>query len=143
MLPPIACRYRYAQRSDALWSEIKYVLDTLAEPLTNLFQATLQNIQVRPWRGPCGRGGVRCSPSPTPPRCPPPSPSQGTSDPAQLKMLLNAIELMCEIFYSLNYQVRFACALLAPCSRFELLPVASPSHTTPPFRTSPPFSKIT
>lgn len=30
---------------------------------------------------------------------------QTTSDPAQLKMLLTAVELMCEIFYSLNYQV--------------------------------------
>ena len=30
-------RYQYEQKSDNLWKEIKYVLDTFAQPLTNLF----------------------------------------------------------------------------------------------------------
>eukprot|EP00055_Hartaetosiga_balthica_P015322 m.89700 g.89700 ORF g.89700 m.89700 type:complete len:956 (+) comp8838_c0_seq2:127-2994(+) len=42
---PIFWKYRYAARSDELWTEIQYVLDGLAEPLTNLFQNCLQNIQ--------------------------------------------------------------------------------------------------
>ena len=65
---------------------------------------------------------------------------QTTSDPAQLKMLLTAVELMCEIFYSLNYQV---CSRSAQCRpfvapRLTFLPSAASS-----IRTWPPSSRTT
>ena len=40
-------RYRFEVRSDKLWSEIAYVLDILAAPLTELFQNTFAMIKVR------------------------------------------------------------------------------------------------
>merc|ERR1719272_894642 len=39
---PLFKRYRFESRSDALWTEIAYVLGQLVEPLTQLFTATIQ-----------------------------------------------------------------------------------------------------
>lgn len=38
-------RYRHEMRSDELWLEIKYVLDNFAEPLTQLFKASIDFIK--------------------------------------------------------------------------------------------------
>lgn len=47
----VSRRYCYEERSDRLWSEIKYVLETFAQPLTDLFKGTLQLILVREGEG--------------------------------------------------------------------------------------------
>ncbi|XP_037708544.1 exportin-2 [Drosophila subpulchrella] len=39
-------RYRYEFKSQALWEEIKFVLDRMAKPLTDLLQATMQLTKV-------------------------------------------------------------------------------------------------
>ena len=38
--------YSYEFKSDELWEEIKYVLDMFADPLTKLFQATMQLLEA-------------------------------------------------------------------------------------------------
>lgn len=43
---PLFKRYRHEMKSDALWSEIKYVLDNLAVPLTQLFHGTLELVKA-------------------------------------------------------------------------------------------------
>jgi len=43
---PLFRRYRYEARSDELWTEINYVLQIVAAPLTELFKATLQLVEV-------------------------------------------------------------------------------------------------
>ena len=42
---PLFRRYKHEMQSDALWTEIKYVLDNFVEPLTNLFTATIELTQ--------------------------------------------------------------------------------------------------
>ncbi|EDQ90557.1 uncharacterized protein MONBRDRAFT_35084 [Monosiga brevicollis MX1] len=71
---PLFRRYRFAQRSDRLWSEIKYVLDLTAQPLTTLFQNTFDLVK------------------------------QNEGNISTLKVLIDSIRLICEVFYSLNYQ---------------------------------------
>jgi len=39
-------KYRIELKSQKLWTEIKYVLDTLAKPLTELFVVSFYKIQV-------------------------------------------------------------------------------------------------
>lgn len=67
-------RYRFEFKSQSLWEEIKYVLDKLAKPLTDLFTATL---------------GLR---------------AQHATNPDALKTIYDSLALMCKVFYSLNYQ---------------------------------------
>lgn len=67
-------RYRFEFKSQALWEEIKLVLDKFAKPLTDLFVATLNLTQVH------------------------------ASDGVALKVIYGSIELMCKIFNSLNSQ---------------------------------------
>merc|ERR1719419_486210 len=67
-------RYRFEIKSNELWTEIKYVLDNFAEPLTKLFERTLIAL------------------------------SQSTSNPDQLKVIYQTLGLIAKIFYSLNYQ---------------------------------------
>lgn len=38
-------RYRHEMRSDELWREIKYVLDNFADPLTELFKASIEYVK--------------------------------------------------------------------------------------------------
>ncbi|EGD83313.1 cellular apoptosis susceptibility protein [Salpingoeca rosetta] len=71
---PIFWKYRYEERSDELWIEIKYVIDTLAQPLTTLFGNCVKAVE------------------------------QLASEPAQLVPVLEATELVLQIFYSLNFQ---------------------------------------
>ncbi|RDD37617.1 Exportin-2 [Trichoplax sp. H2] len=67
-------RYRHEFKSNELFAEIKYVLDSFAEPLTVLFQASMETV----------RGNV--------------------DDPTILQPVFESLTLMCKIFYSLNYQ---------------------------------------
>lgn len=93
--------YRIRERSDELWTEIKYVLDIFAQPLTTLFKSTLQLLSVR-CQGSEGerkekvlsRGSRHVY-----------LPRKTTTDANALRVIFNSIELMCDIFYSLNYQV--------------------------------------
>ncbi|KAJ7373873.1 Exportin-2 [Desmophyllum pertusum] len=67
-------RYRHEFKSQELWTEIKFVLERFAEPLTNLFEAIMEEAN-------------RCG-----------------SDLAKLKDILSSILLICKVFYSLNFQ---------------------------------------
>jgi exportin-2 (importin alpha re-exporter) len=67
-------RYRYEFKSQALWEEIKLVLDKFAKPLTDLLLATM-NLTVA-----------------------------HANDPQALKVIYGSIELMCKVFNSLNSQ---------------------------------------
>lgn len=67
-------RYRHEFKSQELWTEIKFVLERFAEPLTNLFEITMEEAN-------------RCG-----------------GDPAKLKDILSSILLICKVFYSLNFQ---------------------------------------
>lgn len=67
-------RYRFEFKSQELWEEIKFVLDKLAKPLTDLLIATL---------------GLR---------------AQHSGNPEALKVIYSSLELMCKVFNSLNSQ---------------------------------------
>ncbi|XP_058804999.1 exportin-2 [Phymastichus coffea] len=67
-------RYRYEFKSQDLWTEIKYVLDKFAKPLTDLFLATMNLTQVH------------------------------ASNIEALKVIYNSLTILCKVFYSLNYQ---------------------------------------
>lgn len=67
-------RYRHEFKSQELWTEIKFVLERFAEPLTNLFEAIMEEAN-------------RCG-----------------GDLAKLKDILSSILLICKVFYSLNFQ---------------------------------------
>ncbi|XP_033645162.1 exportin-2-like isoform X2 [Asterias rubens] len=71
-------RYRHEFKSQELWVEIKMVLDTLAEPLTKLFEKTAHLAQVK-----------RQEPVP---------------NVLSIKACYDALVLMSKVFYSLNYQ---------------------------------------
>jgi len=66
--------YCSVQRTDALFTEINYVLSAIAEPLTNLFAATIQLTQ------------------------------QHAANPEALKTLFHSLTLISKLFYSLNFQ---------------------------------------
>lgn len=67
-------RYRYEFKSQKLWAEIKYVLDTFAKPLTDLFVATMDLA------------------------------SSHGDNPTALQVIFSSLVLIADIFYSLNYQ---------------------------------------
>eukprot|EP00581_Thalassiosira_minuscula_P013061 CAMPEP_0183727082 /NCGR_PEP_ID=MMETSP0737-20130205/24807_1 /TAXON_ID=385413 /ORGANISM="Thalassiosira miniscula, Strain CCMP1093" /LENGTH=929 /DNA_ID=CAMNT_0025958619 /DNA_START=28 /DNA_END=2817 /DNA_ORIENTATION=- len=67
-------RFRYVQRSDALYADILYVLQRLQEPLTQLFTSVVSQL---------GTAGL---------------------NPLQLTARLQALRSINRIFYSLNYQ---------------------------------------
>ena len=67
-------RYCSVQRSDALFTEIKYVLENLADPLTQLFAATIGLTQ------------------------------QHGDNAEALKTLFHSLTLISKLFYSLNFQ---------------------------------------
>ncbi|XP_041358734.1 exportin-2-like [Gigantopelta aegis] len=67
-------RYRHEFKSQQLWTEIKFVLENFAAPLTELFNATME----------LGK--------------------KHASDPEALKMIFSSLLLICKIFYSLNFQ---------------------------------------
>lgn len=67
-------RYRYEFKSQRLWSEIKYVLDSFAKPLTDLFVVTVNLV------------------------------SSHGDNPTVLHVIFNSLVVIAEIFYSLNYQ---------------------------------------
>lgn len=67
-------RFRYVQRSDALYKDILYVLERLQAPLLTLFKTTGNAVEAL------------------------------SNDAAQLKPRLAALRSMCRIFYSLNWQ---------------------------------------
>ncbi|KAJ1519390.1 hypothetical protein ONE63_004682 [Megalurothrips usitatus] len=67
-------RYRYEFKSQALWTEIKLVLDNFAKPLTDLFVATLNLTAVH------------------------------ASNPAALKVIYSSLVIISKVFYSLNFQ---------------------------------------
>ena len=67
-------RFRYVQRSDALYADILYVLQRIQEPLTKLFTSVVGQLD-----------GV-------------------AGDPRELTYRLNALRSINRIFYSLNYQ---------------------------------------
>lgn len=67
-------RFRYVQRSDALYSDILYVLQRIQEPLTQLFTAITQQLDVH------------------------------ANNTQELTARLNALRSINRIFYSLNYQ---------------------------------------
>uniref|UniRef100_A0A672MEB4 Exportin-2 n=1 Tax=Sinocyclocheilus grahami TaxID=75366 RepID=A0A672MEB4_SINGR len=67
-------RYRHEFKSNELWSEIKLVLDTFAQPLTELFKATIDLCQTH------------------------------ATDINALKVLFSSLALISKLFYSLNFQ---------------------------------------
>lgn len=67
-------RYRYEFKSQTLWEEIKFVLDKISKPLTDLLLATL-NLA-----------------------------SQHAGNEQALKVIYGSLELMCKVFNSLNSQ---------------------------------------
>ena len=67
-------RYRYEFKSQSLWEEIKFVLDKLAKPLTDLLLATMALAE------------------------------QHANNEAALKVIYGSLVLMCKVFYSLNSQ---------------------------------------
>ncbi|KAK3928644.1 Exportin-2 [Frankliniella fusca] len=67
-------RYRYEFKSQALWTEIKLVLDNFAKPLTDLFVATLNLATIH------------------------------ASNPNALKVIYSSLVIISKVFYSLNFQ---------------------------------------
>ncbi|KAL1115301.1 hypothetical protein AAG570_007332 [Ranatra chinensis] len=67
-------RYRYEFKSQALWTEIKFVLQSFCEPLTKLFEVTY---------------GLT---------------SAHANNPEVLRIVYSSLLLICKIFYSLNFQ---------------------------------------
>ncbi|XP_046736247.1 exportin-2 [Diprion similis] len=67
-------RYRYEFKSQSLWTEIKFVLDQFAKPLTDLFLATMNLAQVH------------------------------ANNIEALKVIYNSLVILCKVFYSLNFQ---------------------------------------
>lgn len=67
-------RYRHEFKSNELWTEIKYVLDSFAAPLTELFKRTLLLA------------------------------SEKVNNPDQIKVIYQSLALIAKLFYSLNYQ---------------------------------------
>jgi len=67
-------RYRHEFKSQALWTEIKFVLENFADPLTKLFNATMELAKTH------------------------------ESNPTALKVIFSSLVLICKIFYSLNFQ---------------------------------------
>ncbi|KAK9511317.1 hypothetical protein O3M35_005891 [Rhynocoris fuscipes] len=67
-------RYRYEFKSNSLWEEIKFVMDTFAKPLTDLFVAT-HNLTAT-----------------------------HSNNAEALKVIYSSLLLICKIFYSLNFQ---------------------------------------
>jgi exportin-2 (importin alpha re-exporter) len=65
---------RYGFKSDALFEELKYVLDHLQVPLTQLLQRTSAAIAT------------------------------AAGQPQQLSVLFECLRLICRIFFSLNWQ---------------------------------------
>lgn len=67
-------RYRYEFKSDALWGEIKLVLDSFAKPLTELFINTVSLA------------------------------NQHATNPVAIKVITSSLTLISKVFYSLNFQ---------------------------------------
>ncbi|KAL3287433.1 hypothetical protein HHI36_001904 [Cryptolaemus montrouzieri] len=67
-------KYRYEFRSDELWSEIKFVLEKIAQPLTNLLVTTIELAKKH------------------------------VNDTNASKIIYGSLGLICKVFYSLNYQ---------------------------------------
>uniref|UniRef100_A0A8C9SDI2 Exportin-2 n=1 Tax=Scleropages formosus TaxID=113540 RepID=A0A8C9SDI2_SCLFO len=67
-------RYRHEFKSNELWMEIKLVLDTFAQPLTELFKATIELCQTH------------------------------STNVSALKILFSSLTLISKLFYSLNFQ---------------------------------------
>lgn len=67
-------KYRYEFKSNELWTEIKYVLEKLAQPLTDLFVATVNLTQTH------------------------------ANDVAALSIIYSSLVLICKVFFSLNFQ---------------------------------------
>ncbi|XP_058058317.1 exportin-2 [Anopheles bellator] len=67
-------RYRYEFKSQTLWEEIKFVLDKMAKPLTDLLQATLGLAKAH------------------------------ANNEEGLKVIYSSLVLVCKVFYSLNSQ---------------------------------------
>ncbi|XP_043276599.1 exportin-2 [Venturia canescens] len=67
-------RYRYEFKSQTLWTEIKFVLNKFAKPLTDLFLATMNLTQVH------------------------------ANNHEALKVIYNSLVILCKVFYSLNFQ---------------------------------------
>lgn len=67
-------RYRHEFKSQKLWEEIKYVLDRICQPITELLTVTLGLTDIH------------------------------ANDKNALKIIYNCLLLMCKIFYSLNSQ---------------------------------------
>ncbi|XP_074027290.1 chromosome segregation 1 [Leptinotarsa decemlineata] len=67
-------KYRYEFKSQKLWMEIKYVLEKIAQPLTDLFIATINLSQTH------------------------------ANDVNALKVIYSSLVLICKVFYSLNFQ---------------------------------------
>lgn len=67
-------KYRYEFKSNELWTEIKYVLDKLAQPLTDLLVETVKLTHVH------------------------------ANNIDALKIIYSSLVLICKVFYSLNFQ---------------------------------------
>ncbi|XP_067006504.1 exportin-2 [Anabrus simplex] len=67
-------RYRFEFKSQELWTEIKFVLDRFAKPLTDLFQATMNLTTVH------------------------------ANNVEALKVIYSSLVIICKVFYSLNFQ---------------------------------------
>ncbi|KAI4498822.1 hypothetical protein M0802_005997 [Mischocyttarus mexicanus] len=67
-------RYRYEFKSEVLWTEIKFVLDQFAKPLTDLFLTTMNLAQIH------------------------------SNNVEALQIIYNSLVMLSKVFYSLNFQ---------------------------------------
>ncbi|ERL89802.1 exportin-2 [Dendroctonus ponderosae] len=67
-------KYRYEFKSNELWTEIKYVLEKIAQPLTDLFVATVKLTETH------------------------------ANDVNALRTIYSSLVLICKVYYSLNFQ---------------------------------------
>lgn len=68
-------RFRYEFKSQALWVELKFVLDNFAAPLLDLFEGMIKKV------------------------------TETASNPEAQKQVIEVLVTICKVFYSLNYQV--------------------------------------
>lgn len=94
-------RYRYEFKSESLWTEIKFVLDKFAKPLTDLFLVSIyccftciknvfSNVTIPNW------GTLQATMNLI---------QIHANNMEALKIIYNSLVILCKVFYSLNFQV--------------------------------------
>ena len=81
----ILFRFRYEFKSQELWQELKFVLENFASPLLDLFEGMIERVP------------------------------QKINDAAELKSIFEVLIVICKLFYSLNYQVKYFAKIYKSC----------------------------